>query len=80
MIIIFASILSVATPKKKTVVMKKDYKRPSIEVVKIEQSLMLPSSPHDTVSDQPSYAPGYGGKGRGRGRYDEDDFDEEEED
>ena len=57
--------------------MKKDYKIPSIEVVKIEQSLMLPSSPHGTVSDQPSYAPGYGGKGRGR--YAEDNLDDEEE-
>ena len=58
--------------------MKKEYKRPSIEVVKIEQSLLLPGSVHDQQSDNPSYAPGFGGKGRGR--YDEDDFDEEEED
>ena len=41
---------------------------------------MLPGSPNDEYSSNPSYAPGYGGKGRRRGRYDEDDFDEEEED
>ena len=58
--------------------MKKEYKRPSIEVVKIEQTLLQAHSLHDTVSDQPSYAPGYS-KGRGRGRYAEDDFDDEEE-
>ena len=60
--------------------MKKEYKKPSVEVVKIEQVLLSITSPQDEQSDQPSYAPGYGGKGRGRGRYDEDDFDEEEED
>ena len=60
--------------------MKKEYKRPSIEVVKIEQALLLPDSLHDETSGNNSYAPGYGGKGRGRGHYDEDDFDEEEED
>ena len=26
--------------------MKKEYKRPQIEVIKIEQSLLLPNSPH----------------------------------
>ena len=60
--------------------MKKEYKRPSIEVVKIEQSLLLPNSPHNEQGSGQQFAPGYGGKGRGRGRYDEDDFDEEEED
>ena len=57
--------------------MKKEYKRPLIEVIKIEQSLLLPGSVHDQQSDNPSYAPGYGGKGRGR--YAEDDLDEEDE-
>ncbi len=59
--------------------MKKEYKRPSIEVVKIEQSLLLPGSVHDETSNHDSYAPGYGGKGRGRGRYAEDELDDEEE-
>ena len=59
--------------------MKKEYKRPSIEVVKIEQSLLLPGSVHDQQSDNPSYAPGFGGKGRGRARYEEDNLDDEEE-
>ena len=59
--------------------MKKEYKRPSIEVVKIEQVLLSGSDPnaHNSQGGQ-QFAPGYGGKGRGR--YDEDDFDEEEED
>ena len=57
--------------------MKKEYKRPSIEVVKIEQALLQPGSVHDETSTNPSYAPGYGGKGRGR--YAEDELDEEEE-
>ena len=59
--------------------MKKDYKRPSIEVVKIEQTLLQALSTHDTVSDNPSYAPDFGGKGRGRARYEEDNLYEEEE-
>ena len=60
--------------------MKKDYKRPSIEVVKIEQVLLSGSDPnaHNQGGSGNQFAPGYGGKGRGR--YDEDDFDEEEED
>ena len=57
--------------------MKKEYKRPSIEVVKIEQTLLLPESLNDTVSPNPSYAPGYGGKGRAR--YNEDNLDDEDE-
>ena len=57
--------------------MKKDYKRPSIEVVKIEQTLLLPESLNDQVGGNQHYAPGYGGKGRGR--YAEDELDEEEE-
>ena len=59
--------------------MKKEYKRPSIEVVKIEQ-VLLSGSPdaHNQEGNHNQFAPGYGGKGRGR--YDEDDFDEEEED
>ena len=57
--------------------MKKEYKRPSIEVMKIEQSLLLPGSVHDETSNHDSYAPGYGGKGRGR--YAEDNLDEDEE-
>jgi hypothetical protein len=57
--------------------MKKEYKRPSIEVVKIEQALLLPDSLHDETSGNNSYAPGYGGKGRGR--YAEDNLDDEEE-
>ena len=56
--------------------MKKEYKRPSIEVVKIEQSLMLPGSPNDEYSSNPSYAPGMK---RGRARYNEDNLDDEEE-
>ena len=61
--------------------MKKEYKRPSIEVVKIEQTLLSGSDPHATngPGNGNQLAPGYGG-GKGRGRYDEDDFDEEEED
>ncbi|MCR5242085.1 MAG: hypothetical protein K6D61_04370 [Prevotella sp.] len=59
--------------------MKKDYKRPSIEVVKMEQVLLSGSDPnaHNQGGSGNQFAPGYGGKGRGR--YDEDDFDEEEE-
>ena len=59
--------------------MKKDYKKPSLEVVKIEQ-VLLSGSPdaHNQGGSGNQFAPGYGGKGRGR--YDEDDFDEEEED
>ena len=57
--------------------MKKEYKKPSVEVVKIEQVLLSITSQQDEQSDQPSYAPGLR---RGRARYDEDDFDEEEED
>ena len=61
--------------------MKKEYKRPSIEVVKIEQVLLSGSDPnaHNQGGSGNQLAPGYGGS-RGRGRYDEDDFDEEEED
>ena len=60
--------------------MKKEYKRPSIEVVKMEQVLLSGSDPnaHNQGGSGNQFAPGYGGKGRGR--YDEDDFDEEEED
>ena len=60
--------------------MKKEYKSPSIEVVKMEQVLLQNASPnaHNEVGGGQQFAPGYGGKGRGR--YDEDDFDEEEED
>jgi hypothetical protein len=60
--------------------MKKDYKIPSIEVVKMEQVLLSGSDPnaHNQGGSGNQFAPGYGGKGRGR--YDEDDFDEEEED
>ena len=58
--------------------MKKEYKRPLIEVMKIEQALLLPESVHNGPGNGQQFAPGYGGKGRGR--YDEDDFDEEEED
>ena len=36
--------------------MKKEYKKPSIEVVKIEQALMLPASPNDEVSGNQSYS------------------------
>ena len=57
--------------------MKKEYKRPSIEVVKIEQSLLLPNSPHNEQGSGQQFAPGYGGKGRGR--YAEDNLDDEEE-
>ena len=59
--------------------MKKEYKMPSIEVVKIEQ-VLLSGSPdvHQQGGNGNQLAPGYSGKGRGR--YDEDDFDEEEED
>ena len=59
--------------------MKKDYKKPSLEVVKMEQ-VLLSGSPdaHNQGGSGNQFAPGYGGKGRGR--YDEDDFDEEEED
>ena len=56
--------------------MKKEYKRPSVEVVKIEQVLLSITSPHDEYSGNDSYAPGMK---RGRGRYAEDDFDDEEE-
>ena len=56
--------------------MKKDYKRPSIEVVKMEQTLLLPESLNDTVSPNPSYAPGMK---RGRARYNEDNLDDDEE-
>ena len=62
--------------------MKKEYKIPSIEVVKIEQTLLQTGSPgqaHNEEGNHNQFAPGYGG-GKGRGRYDEDDFDEEEED
>ena len=59
--------------------MKKEYKRPLIEVMKIEQALLLPESVHNEPGNGQQFAPGYGG-GKGRGRYDEDDFDEEEED
>ena len=60
--------------------MKKEYKMPSIEVVKIEQVLLSGSDPnaHQQGGNGNQLAPAYGGKGRGR--YDEDDFDEEEED
>ena len=59
--------------------MKKDYKKPSLEVVKMEQ-VLLSGSPdaHNQGGSGNQFAPGYGGKGRGR--YDEEDFDEEEED
>ena len=57
--------------------MKKEYKRPSIEVVKVEQSLLLPNSPQNEQGNGNQFAPGYGGKGRGR--YAEDNLDDEEE-
>ena len=56
--------------------MKKDYKRPSVEVVKIEQVLLSITSPNDEYSGNPSYAPGMK---RGRARYEEDNLDDEEE-
>ena len=36
--------------------MKKEYKKPSIEVVKIEQTLMLPTSVYDQESSGQSYS------------------------
>ena len=57
--------------------MKKEYKMPQIEVIKIEQSLLLPESLHNQPGNGNQLAPGYGGKGRGR--YAEDNLDEEEE-
>ncbi len=59
--------------------MKKEYKKPQMEVVKIEQVLLQTGSPsaHPEQGNGNQFAPGYGGKGRGR--YEEDDFDEEEE-
>ena len=59
--------------------MKKDYKKPSLEVVKIEQ-VLLSGSPdaHNQGGSGNQFAPGYGGS-RGRGRYNEDEEDEEEE-
>ena len=57
--------------------MKKEYKRPSIEVVKIEQALLLPGSVHNEQGSGNQFAPGYGGKGRGR--YAEDNLDDEDE-
>jgi hypothetical protein len=59
--------------------MKKDYKRPSIEVVKMEQVLLSGSDPnaHNQGGSGNQFAPGYGGKGRGR--YAEDNLDDEEE-
>ena len=59
--------------------MKKEYKRPSIEVVKMEQVLLQNASPnaHNEQGNGNQFAPGYGGKGRGR--YAEDDLDEEDE-
>ena len=58
--------------------MKKEYKRPLIEVMKIEQTLLLPESVHNGPGNGQQLAPGYGGKGRGR--YAEDNLDDEEED
>ena len=57
--------------------MKKEYKSPSIEVVKIEQTLLQALSTHDVPGNGQQLAPGYGGKGRAR--YEEDDFDDEDE-
>jgi hypothetical protein len=59
--------------------MKKEYKRPSIEVVKMEQVLLSGSDPnaHNQGGSGNQFAPGYGGKGRGR--YAEDNLDDEEE-
>jgi hypothetical protein len=59
--------------------MKKDYKIPSIEVVKMEQVLLSGSDPnaHNQGGSGNQFAPGYGGKGRGR--YAEDNLDDEEE-
>ena len=59
--------------------MKKDYKKPSLEVVKIEQVLLQTGSPsaHPEPGNGNQFAPGYGGS-RGRGRYEEDEEDEEE--
>jgi hypothetical protein len=48
-----------------------------MEVIKIEQSLLLPNSPHNEQGNGNQFAPGYGGKGRGR--YAEDNLDDEEE-
>ena len=57
--------------------MKKEYKKPSVEVVKIEQSLLLPASVNDEQSSKPSYAPRMG---RGKNGLDEDEELDEEED
>ena len=57
--------------------MKKDYKKPSAEVVKIEQSLLLPASVNDETSTNHSYAPRMG---RGKNGLDEDEELDEEED
>ena len=57
--------------------MKKEYKTPSVEVVKIEQSLLLPASVNDEQSSNSSYAPRMG---RGKNGLDEDEELDEEED
>jgi len=57
--------------------MKKEYKKPSAEVVKIAQSLLLPASVNDETSTKPSYAPRMG---RGKNGLDEDEELDEEED
>lgn len=57
--------------------MKKEYKKPSVEVVKIEQSLLLPASVNDEKSSNSSYAPRMG---RGKNGLDEDEELDEEED
>jgi len=49
--------------------MKKEYKKPSIEVVKIEQTLMLPTS----VFDQESQNPGFSRTGRDNGGFEDED-------
>ena len=59
--------------------MKKEYKKPQMEVVKIEQiGVILEGSPgaHNGPGNGNQFAPGYGGKGRGR--YAEDNLDEED--
>ena len=55
--------------------MKKEYKNPSVEVVKIAQTLMLPGSVHDEQSGNDSYAPRMG---RGKNGLDEDEEEDEE--
>lgn len=57
--------------------MKKEYKKPSVEVVKIEQSLLLPASVNNEQSSNSSYAPRMG---RGKNGLDEDEELDEEED